>query len=107
MAARRRQEAPENARKFLGIVAVELVCPEELSIDVNAPLVQQAVINLIDNAVKYSDADARVVVSAAKEADGITIAVVALTRRTCRGCSNDSIVWTKQGAVNWGVPVWG
>ncbi|MEN6425118.1 MAG: ATP-binding protein [Phycisphaerales bacterium] len=34
---------------------VSLVCPEDAEAPVNAPLLEQAVVNLIDNAVKYSE----------------------------------------------------
>jgi two-component system phosphate regulon sensor histidine kinase PhoR len=36
-------------------VYLDVTCPEELSARVNAPLLEQAVVNLLDNAVKYSD----------------------------------------------------
>lgn len=35
-------------------VHVELVCDEELQAEINAALLEQAVVNLVDNAVKYS-----------------------------------------------------
>ncbi len=34
---------------------VNFVCPEDVTASVNAPLLEQAVVNLIDNAVKYSE----------------------------------------------------
>ena len=36
-------------------VQVNLFCSEELRAKVNAPLLEQAIINLLDNAIKYSD----------------------------------------------------
>ncbi len=45
-------------------VKIELVCPEDLSAEINAALLEQAVVNLLDNAVKYSDAGAAVEVRA-------------------------------------------
>ena len=48
---------------------------EELRADVNAPLLEQAVINLVDNAVKYSDDGGTVWLEAAREEDGVTIHV--------------------------------
>ena len=41
-------------------VKIELVCPEDLTAEINAALLEQAVVNLLDNAVKYSDAGAAV-----------------------------------------------
>jgi two-component system phosphate regulon sensor histidine kinase PhoR len=35
-------------------IAISLDCPEELRARINAPLLEQALVNLIDNAVKYS-----------------------------------------------------
>jgi two-component system, OmpR family, phosphate regulon sensor histidine kinase PhoR len=35
---------------------VNLVCAEEVEVAINAPLLEQAIVNLIDNAVKYSEA---------------------------------------------------
>jgi two-component system phosphate regulon sensor histidine kinase PhoR len=54
-------------------VAVE--CPSELQADLNEALLAQAVENLIDNALKYSDAKTRVVVSAHKTTMGVSIEV--------------------------------
>ena len=41
-------------------VHVQLECPEELRLRVNPPLLEQAVVNLLDNAIKYSDTGDRV-----------------------------------------------
>ena len=57
---------------------VELVleCPDALVSLVNAPLLEQAVVNLIDNAVKYSDAGSRVRVRGGRTGAGIRIEIV-------------------------------
>ena len=36
-------------------ISLKLDCPETLTAEVNPPLLEQAVINLVDNAIKYSD----------------------------------------------------
>jgi len=36
-------------------IRIEVECDEALAVEVNPPLVEQAVINLVDNAIKYSD----------------------------------------------------
>ena len=41
----------------------------------NAPLIEQAVVNLIDNAIKYSPPNATVRISAAQEGDHVVIRV--------------------------------
>ena len=59
-------------------IAVE--CPSDLVAKMNGPLLEQAVINLIDNAVKYSDAGGTVRVAAAEEQSS------AMIRVTDNGC---------------------
>ncbi len=48
---------------------------EDCSVPMNAPLMEQAVINLLDNAIKYSDAGKQVHVSAQKSGAWLTVAV--------------------------------
>jgi len=50
-------------------VAVSVQCPPDLEADVNAPLLEQAVTNLLDNAIKYSPSGSTVSVMA-ELADG-------------------------------------
>ncbi len=54
---------------------VVIDCPAELSATVNGPLLGQAVVNLIDNALKYSELDTQVLVSAGADSGRVTIAV--------------------------------
>ncbi|MFM1902305.1 MAG: hypothetical protein RLZZ440_205 [Planctomycetota bacterium] len=42
-------------RAFDRSIRLELDCPEAITAEVNPPLLEQAVINLVDNAIKYSD----------------------------------------------------
>ena len=56
-------------------VKIELVCPEDLTAEINAALLEQAVINLLDNAIKCSNAGAAVELSAACEEDDLVICV--------------------------------
>jgi two-component system phosphate regulon sensor histidine kinase PhoR len=51
-------------------IRLETSCPEELVAEVNPPLLEQAVINLVDNAIKYSDRGCVTWVSAAIEEEG-------------------------------------
>jgi two-component system phosphate regulon sensor histidine kinase PhoR len=48
-------------------IRLQTECPEALTADVNAPLLEQAVINLVDNAIKYSGPGKSVWLSAAAE----------------------------------------
>jgi two-component system, OmpR family, phosphate regulon sensor histidine kinase PhoR len=56
-------------------IVVELDCPADLEAEVNPPLLEQAVINLLDNAVKYSADGQTVRVSAVREGAEVAIAV--------------------------------
>jgi two-component system, OmpR family, phosphate regulon sensor histidine kinase PhoR len=50
-------------------------CPEDLMAPINGPLLEQAVMNLVDNAIKYSPAGAAVCVEAEREASDVVIRV--------------------------------
>jgi two-component system phosphate regulon sensor histidine kinase PhoR len=56
-------------------VRIELVCPEDLTGEINAALLEQAVVNLLDNAIKYSNPEAIVEVRAAREGAELVIRV--------------------------------
>jgi two-component system, OmpR family, phosphate regulon sensor histidine kinase PhoR len=69
-AALRGCEPQASARK----VSLELRC-EEILAHVNPPLMEQAIINLIDNAIKYSEPGGQVVVEAQQNASEVIVAV--------------------------------
>jgi two-component system phosphate regulon sensor histidine kinase PhoR len=50
-------------------------CPPGLRVAANAPLLEQALVNLIDNALKYSEPATPVTITARQENDGVFIAV--------------------------------
>ena len=56
-------------------IAIDLTCPDDLVAEINAPLLEQAVVNLIDNAVKYSPAARPVQVEALAELGEVLILV--------------------------------
>ena len=56
-------------------IAIQLDCPNELEAAIDVTLLEQALINLIDNAIKYSDEEKVVRVVASKTANAITISV--------------------------------
>lgn len=56
-------------------VRIELECSEELVTDIDAVLIERAVVNLIDNAVKYSNPDTVVRVAAERKDGQIVIRV--------------------------------
>lgn len=55
---------------------LEIRCPEDLRAPINAPLLEQAVGNLIDNALKYSPDGSPTLVSCEKMEDGIALNVI-------------------------------
>ncbi len=56
-------------------IKIDMVCPPDLSLSVNGPLVEQALVNLIINAVKYSEAGKTVLVLAEKQDDQVVLYV--------------------------------
>jgi two-component system phosphate regulon sensor histidine kinase PhoR len=56
-------------------ITVDLQCPETLTARINAHLLEQAVMNLVDNAIKYSEPEGSVRVSATTREDEVVIQV--------------------------------
>ncbi len=56
-------------------IAVNLDCPEGLRAQISAPLLEQALVNLIDNAVKYSAPGSAVLVAAQREGAEVVVRV--------------------------------
>jgi two-component system phosphate regulon sensor histidine kinase PhoR len=56
-------------------IHVDVACPADLKASFSDVLLEQAVANLVDNAVKYSEPGGRVEVSARESADGLEISV--------------------------------
>jgi two-component system phosphate regulon sensor histidine kinase PhoR len=56
-------------------IPLKLKCETGLCARINAPLLEQAVVNLLDNAIKYSAPGSPVEVEAGQEKDGIAIRV--------------------------------
>ena len=56
-------------------IAIELNCPEDLRAQINPPLLEQALVNLVDNAVKFSEPGRVVQVEAQREGPQVIIRV--------------------------------
>jgi two-component system, OmpR family, phosphate regulon sensor histidine kinase PhoR len=56
-------------------ILIKVECPKTMKAEINAPLLEQAVKNLVDNAIKYSEEKTRIAVVCAKGDDGIRIEV--------------------------------
>ena len=56
-------------------VRLNLNCPENVTARINPQLLEQAVINLVDNAIKYSLPSTQVSVDVSNDEEGITVAV--------------------------------
>ena len=48
-------------------VKIELICPENLTAEISAALLEQAIVNLLDNAIKYSNAGSTIEIRAVRE----------------------------------------
>ncbi len=56
-------------------IKLEMECPDELEANINAPLLEQALVNLIDNAIKYSTEKGRIRFTATGSPSSIMIQV--------------------------------
>jgi two-component system phosphate regulon sensor histidine kinase PhoR len=56
-------------------IAIDLACDDELEARINPPLLEQAVINLIDNAIKYSPEGSRIHIEASQADTQVSIAI--------------------------------
>jgi two-component system phosphate regulon sensor histidine kinase PhoR len=56
-------------------IKISLSCPPDLTAKINAPLLEHAVVNLVDNAIKYSPPESDVHVSCRRRDDSILINV--------------------------------
>jgi two-component system phosphate regulon sensor histidine kinase PhoR len=56
-------------------IAVSVVCPDDLMAPVNGPLLEQAVMNLVDNAIKYSEPQSTVRVVGSGQAGEVVLRV--------------------------------
>ncbi len=56
-------------------IGIKIDCAADLEASVNEPLLEQAVINLLDNAIKYSDEKGSVEITASRHADKVAIEV--------------------------------
>jgi two-component system phosphate regulon sensor histidine kinase PhoR len=69
--------AMESCRMKAGekSIEIDLECSEDMNVKANAPLLEQALVNLIDNAIKYSPDGAHVRVSATQDNGATAISV--------------------------------
>ena len=56
-------------------IDIEITCDEKIQVKLNAPLMEQAVVNLIDNAIKYSPAKSKIIIKAQAHEDYFEISV--------------------------------
>ncbi len=56
-------------------IHVDLRCEDDIAVTMNSPLVEQAVFNLIDNGIKYSEPNKAIHVSARRDKDEVVITV--------------------------------
>ena len=56
-------------------MTVDIVCDHALAMAIDADLIEQAIVNLLDNAIKYSPSDRRIELAARADADRLQISV--------------------------------
>jgi two-component system phosphate regulon sensor histidine kinase PhoR len=56
-------------------ITVNLHCPDQLDAQINAELIEQAVVNLLDNAIKYSEPQSTINVSAEQRDEEVVVMV--------------------------------
>jgi two-component system phosphate regulon sensor histidine kinase PhoR len=56
-------------------ITVEVTCDESIKARINAPLLEQAVLNLIDNSVKYSDTGGKIEIDVASDNSEVSISI--------------------------------
>jgi two-component system phosphate regulon sensor histidine kinase PhoR len=56
-------------------IGLDLFCPEDLRARINGPLLEQALVNLIDNAIKYSGTGSEVRMEAGREDGWVTVRI--------------------------------
>jgi two-component system phosphate regulon sensor histidine kinase PhoR len=64
-----------NIRAAAKQIKIDIACPEAIRAQVDPPLIEQAVVNLLDNAIKYSEEGKSVWVEAFKRDDEVIISV--------------------------------
>jgi two-component system phosphate regulon sensor histidine kinase PhoR len=64
---------PRAAERSIGL---DVACPDDLVADANPPLLEQAVINLVDNAIKYSDPGGTVRLTAFRDNGELAIRII-------------------------------
>jgi len=79
---------PRAAEKSIRLVTS---CPEDLVVEINAPLLEQALINLTDNAIKYSDGDRTAWIDAAAVRRDGRAELVLTVRDEGRGISEEHL----------------
>jgi len=56
-------------------ITFNIDCPDDLTVKMNAALLEQAIVNIVDNAVKYTDPDGAVEIKAESRPDRVVISV--------------------------------
>ena len=72
----RRQQPRFALVEMPGETPVVLECPDGLEAPLNPPLLEQAVVNLVDNAIKHSETGDPIEIRAAREGSQVVVSVI-------------------------------
>jgi len=56
-------------------ITINVLCDENFSYNLNIPLIEQAVVNLLDNAIKYSEKNSKIDIQAKLESNNLMISI--------------------------------
>ena len=91
-------------------IKIAIFCAEAIVAKVDPSVLEQAIMNLLDNAIKYSDEGGTIKIEATQGEASVVIAVsdqgCGISKEHLPVFSSASIAWTRQEAGNWGGPVW-
>ena len=69
------QTSGMDAKSQAKQIEIELRCADDIVANINMPLLEQAAVNLLDNAIKYSPSSSKIEVAAAQADEQISITV--------------------------------
>ncbi len=92
-------------------IQIHLDCLEDLEAEVDSNLIEQAVVNLLDNAVAYSNNGSEIRIEAVSDDTNVILRCkdrgIGIEKKHLSRILKDSTAWKKQEAGKWAEPDWG